>query len=257
MEFFTAYVVENSLSMDNVFVFGLIFSSMAVPLHLQHKVLFWGVLGALIMRSGFIIVGAALMSHFHWALYLFGAFLLISGVKLLLERSKRADPNQSRILRWAKKLLPLTDRYEGAAFFIRRNGRLLVTPLFLELLLAETTDLIFAIDSVPAVFTVTDSPFIAYTSNALAILGLRSLYFLLAGAMVKLRYVRPALAIVLVFLGSKMLLEHFYRISTAHSLLVMFAILSIAVAASLREKDPAIDGGKERIRVESKSTGLC
>jgi tellurite resistance protein TerC len=257
LEFFTAYVLENSLSMDNVFVFGVIFSSMAVPTQLQHKVLFWGVLGALTMRSVFIIAGATLISRFHWALYLFGGFLLITSVKLLLEKQKKHELEGKRILRWARKVFPITQGYEGTAFFVRRRGRLIATPLFLALLLAEMTDLVFAIDSVPAVLTVTGSPFLAYTSNALAMLGLRSLYFLLAGALIRLRYLRPALALVLAFLGSKMLLEHFYRISVAHSLLVVFTILGIAVAASLRRKVPAPDPREHRVSLNREVRPAC
>lgn len=236
LEFLTAYLLEKSLSMDNVFVFAVIFTYMGVPASMQHKVLFWGVLGALIMRAAFIGTGVALIARFHWILYVFGIFLVATGVRLLLQRHEEVHPERNPILRLARKYIPLTERYEGSAFFVRREGRRLWTPLFLVLLLVETTDIIFATDSIPAVFAVTVDAFIVYSSNVLAILGLRAFYFVLAGAIRKFRYLRPGISLVLVFVGVKMLVVHFYPIPTYISLAIIASVLFIAIAASLYEQ---------------------
>jgi tellurite resistance protein TerC len=234
LEFLTGYVLEVSLSMDNVFVFAVIFSFMAVQAHYQHRVLFWGIVGALVMRGAFIAAGVALVARFNWVLYVFGIFLVITGLKLLVGKQTEIDPERSRILRLARRFLPITPGYEGAAFFVRREGRRLATPLLLVLLLVETTDVLFAVDSIPAIFAVTLDPFIVYTSNVFAILGLRALYFVLAGGIRKFRYLRPGLAVVLMFVGVKMLVAHRYPVPILVSLGVICGILAVAILASLR-----------------------
>ena len=234
LEFLTGYILEKSLSMDNVFVFAMIFNFMAVRAADQHKVLFWGVLGALVMRAAFIAAGVALVGRFHWVLYVFGVFLLITGAKLLRGKQVEVHPEHNPVVRLARRILPITQGYEGASFFVRREGRLLATPLLLVVLLVETTDVLFAVDSIPAIFAVTLDPFIVYTSNVCAILGLRALYFVLAGAIRKFRYLRPGLAVVLTFVGVKMLVVRFYKIPVLVSLAVICLILLVAVLASLR-----------------------
>ncbi len=212
VEFLTGYVLEVSLSMDNVFVFAVIFSYMGVQPQFQHRVLFWGILGALIMRAAFIALGVALVSRFEWVLYVFGVFLVITGAKLFREKPSPPDLERNPIIRLARRLFPVTAKYEGAAFVVRREGRRFVTPLLLVLLLVESTDVLFAVDSIPAIFAVTLDPFIIYTSNVFAILGLRALYFILASAIPKFRYLRPGLALILVFVGLKMLVVEVYKI---------------------------------------------
>ena len=234
LEFLTAYVLEKSLSVDNLVVFALIFGSMAVPVEFQHKVLFWGVLGALVMRAVFIILGVALMARFHWVLYIFGGLLVGAGLKSLLGKSSKVDPVRNPLLRLAGKVLPISKTYEGESFFFWRSGRLLATPLLLALLMVEATDFMFTLDSIPAVFGVTRDPFIAYSSNILAMLGLRSLYFVLTGAMAKLRYLHAGLSVLLIFLGSKIAVSNFFELPVAYSLLVISVILGVATFASLR-----------------------
>ena len=233
LEFLTGYVLEKSLSMDNVFVFAVIFTYMGVPSMSQHKVLFWGVLGALVMRAIFIAAGAALIARFHWILYIFGVFLLVTGIRLFRQGHEEVHPEKNPVLRLARKYLPVTKNYEDTHFFVRREGRLMVTPLFMVLLLVETTDVVFAADSIPAVFAVTLDPFIVYTSNVFAILGLRALYFVLAGAILRFRYLRPGLAMVLVFVGVKMLTASFYKFPILLSLGIITSILVVAIGASL------------------------
>ena len=233
LEFLTGYVLEVSLSMDNVFVFAVIFGYMGVQPQYQHRVLFWGIVGALLMRATFIIAGVALVSRFHWILYLFGVFLVITGAKLFREEKQEFHPERNPLLRLARKLFPITPGYEGAAFFVVREGRRFATPMLLVLTLVESTDLLFAVDSIPAIFAVTLDPFIIYTSNVFAILGLRSLYFILAGAIQKFRYLRPGLALVLMFVGVKMLIVGIYKIPIVVSLGVIIAILTVAIGASL------------------------
>jgi tellurite resistance protein TerC len=234
LEFLTGYVLEVSLSMDNVFVFAVIFSYMAVHAHYQHRVLFWGIVGALVMRGAFIAAGVVLISRFSWVLYILGVFLVITGAKLLREKQEEIHPERNPVVRLARKIFPVTQSYEGAAFFVRHQGRLLATPLLLVLLLVETTDVLFAVDSIPAIFAVTLDPFIVYTSNVFAILGLRALYFVLAGAIRKFRYLRPGLAVVLMFVGVKMLVAHRYPVPILVSLAVICGILAVAILASLR-----------------------
>jgi TerC family integral membrane protein len=236
LEFLTGYILEKSLSMDNLFVFALIFGYMAVPAEDQHRALFWGVLGALVMRGGFIAAGVALITHFHWILYVFGAFLVMSGIRFLLQKEHQVHPERNPILRLARRLFPVTKDFEGAAMFVRRNGRIFATPLLLVLLMIETTDIVFAVDSIPAVFAVTENAFIVYSSNVLAILGLRALYFVLAGALTKFKYLRAGLSLVLIFVGAKMLAMKFYRLPTVISLVAIVAILAVAILFSLWTK---------------------
>ena len=234
LEFFTGYLIEKSLSVDNVFVFALLFSYFAVPSTYQHKVLFWGILGALIMRASMIALGAALITKFAWIIYVFGAFLILTGIKMIVKREEEIHPERNPVVRWFKKLVPVTPEYRGDKFFVRENGIRMATPLFVVLLLVEFTDLIFAVDSIPAIFAVTKDPFIVYTSNVFAILGLRSLYFALAGVMDKFHYLKIGLGVVLSFVGVKMLLAHTaWKIDTLVSLGVIVLILATSVVWSL------------------------
>ncbi|MES2466858.1 MAG: TerC family protein [Verrucomicrobiota bacterium] len=234
LEFFTGYVIEKSLSVDNVFVFALLFSYFAVPPIYQHKVLFWGVLGALVMRAGMIVLGAALITKFAWIIYLFGAFLILTGLKMIFKKEEEIHPENNPVVRWFKKLMPVTPEYRGDRFFVRENGVLMATPLFVVLILVEISDLIFAVDSIPAIFAVTTDPFIVYTSNVFAILGLRSLYFALAGVMDKFHYLKLGLGVILTFVGIKMLLVHTpWKIDTLLSLGVIIVILTTSVVVSL------------------------
>ena len=234
IEFLTGYVIEKSLSVDNVFIFVLLFSYFAVPQVYQHKVLFWGILGALIMRAVMIGIGAALLAKFAWIIYIFGGFLILTGIKMIVKREEEIHPERNPVVRWFKKLMPVTADYRGDKFFVRENGIRHATPLFVVLILVEISDLIFAVDSIPAIFAVTKDPFIVYTSNVFAILGLRSLYFALAGVMDKFHYLKIGLGVVLTFVGVKMLLGHTeWKIDTHFSLGVIVTILTASVVASL------------------------
>jgi tellurite resistance protein TerC len=241
IQFATGYIIELSLSMDNVFVIALIFAFFRVPSQYQHRVLFWGILGALLMRGVMIVAGAALVQRFQWTLYLFGAFLLVTGVKMLLVKDVGVHPEKNILVRFARKYFPVTDELHGQKFIVRLDGRRLLTPLALVLLVVETSDLIFALDSIPAIFAVTTKPFIVFTSNVFAILGLRSLYFLLAGAIDYFRYLKVGLSIVLVFIGVKMLLDPHGReprqfqieIPTGVSLMTVATIILIAIVLSV------------------------
>lgn len=233
VEFLTGYVIEKSLSIDNIFVFVVIFSALGIPALYQHRVLFWGILSALLLRAAMIFAGTALLSRFHWLIYVFGAFLVVTGVKLFLQRGKAEDPSGGWALRQARRLIPSTDKLDGDRFFTIENGRRVATPLFMALLLVEVTDVIFAVDSIPAIFAVTSDPFIVFTSNIFAILGLRSLFFLLAGAVDKFRYLKLGLSAVLVFVGSKMALVDWYKVPPAASLTIIAALLGCSIAASL------------------------
>jgi tellurite resistance protein TerC len=235
LEFFTGYIIEKSLSVDNIFVFIMVFSYFRVPALYQHKVLFWGILGALVMRAALIIIGAALLAKFHWVIYLFGGFLLFTGIKMLTAKETPFDPDKNPAVRLFKRFLPVTSTYQEDRFFIRKEGRLWATPLFLVLFIIELTDLVFAVDSIPAIFAVTNDPFIVYTSNVFAILGLRSLYFALAGMVDKFRYLKTGLAFVLMFVGIKMLLVGVLKISSVVSLGIIAVILTLAVVISLWE----------------------
>ncbi len=244
VEYFTGYVIEYSLSIDNVFVFTLIFSAFAIPRHLQHRVLFWGIVGALVMRLLMILAGATLIAEYHWVLYLFGAFLVFTGIRMLAARGEHAShPENNVLVRFARRRVRVTEDFHGQAFFVRTVAGIAATPLFLALLVVEVSDLVFAIDSIPAIFAVTTDPFVVFTSNAFAILGLRSLYFLLAEAAARFRYLKVGLALVLVFVGGKLLLADIFKIAPLVSLAVVLVILAVAVGASLRRSpSPAPDG---------------
>ncbi len=233
LEFTTGYLIEKALSVDNVFIFLVIFSAFGVPAAYQHRVLFWGVLGALIMRAGFIAAGAAVMEAFHGIIYVFGAILLLTGIKLLRAGTHEEHPERNPVFRWLSRVIPSTSAYHGQKFFVRLDGRRLATPLFMVLVLIEITDVIFAIDSVPAIFAITGDPFIVYTSNIFAILGLRSLYFCISGFVSRLKYLKVGLALVLIFVAAKMLLSELYKVPIGLSLGVIAAILGGAIAASL------------------------
>jgi tellurite resistance protein TerC len=234
LEFLTGYLIEKALSVDNIFIFVLIFSYFHVPDVYQHRVLFWGILGALLMRGAMILAGAALIEAFHWIIYVFGAFLIFTGVRLALQRDESLRPEDNPLVRLFRRLMPVTQDYAGAKFFVRRAGRLMATPLLIVLLVVESTDLVFALDSIPAIFAVTDDPFIVYTSNVFAILGLRSLYFLLAGVIDKFYYLKLGLSAVLAFVGLKMLLsDTALKLPIAAALGVIALILTVAIVASL------------------------
>jgi len=233
LAFLTGYLIEKALSVDNIFVFILIFSFFAVPAAYQHRVLFWGILGALVMRGVMIFAGAALLKQFHWVIYIFGAFLIFTGIRMALHRDEEMHPDQNPVVKLFRKLMPVTEDFEGDKFFIRRAGTLMATPLFLVLLIVESTDLVFAVDSIPAIFAVTQEPFIVYTSNIFAILGLRALYFLLANVMDKFQYLKLGLSAVLTFVGVKMVIVDFYKIPVGVSLGIIASILTISIVASL------------------------
>ncbi len=233
LEFLTGYIIERSLSFDNIFVFIVIFNYFAVPEEHQHRVLFWGILGALISRGLFIGMGTALLARFEWLILVFGAFLVYTGIKILAQKETEVHPEKNPVLRLFQRFVPLTTRYHGKHFFVREAGRMVATPLMLVLVVVEATDVVFAVDSIPAVFGVTRDPFIVFTSNICAILGLRALYFLLAGLMHKFRYLGFGLGLVLVFVGAKMLLHDWFPIRTDWSLGIVLAILTITVVASL------------------------
>ncbi len=234
LQFTAGYLIEYSLSIDNIFVFALLFSYFAVPPQYQHRVLFWGILGALIMRAIMIAAGSVLIAKFGWIIFVFGAFLILTGLKMIFKKEEEIHPERNPVVRWFKRLMPVTSDYRGDKFFVRENGVRMATPLFVVLLLVEISDVIFAVDSIPAIFAVTDDPFIVYTSNVFAILGLRSLYFALAGVMNKFHYLKIGLGVVLTFVGVKMFLGHTaYKIDTAVSLGVIIGVLATAVIASL------------------------
>lgn len=233
LAFLTGYLIEKSLSVDNIFVFVLIFSYFAVPAIYQHRVLFWGIIGALIMRAMLIFLGAALLERFHWIIYIFGAFLVYTGINMAFHEEEAIDIEENAAARLFRRFMPVTEKYHGGDFFMRHAGKLMATPLFVVLIIVETTDLIFALDSIPAIFAITTNAFLVYTSNIFAILGLRSLYFLLAGVIDKFRYLKLGLAVVLTFVGVKMLIEGFLHIPTGLSLGIVAIILAIAIAASL------------------------
>jgi len=232
LEFVTGYVIELSLSVDNLFVFLLIFRYFQVPTVHQHKVLFWGILGALIMRAVFILAGVGLIRQFHWIIYIFGALLVYSGIKLFRQENAEIHPEKNPLLRLFRRWIPVTKDYEEAKFFVRRPG-LYATPLFIVLLVVETTDVLFAVDSIPAILAITLDAFIVYTSNVFAILGLRSMYFALAGMMELFHYLHYGLSLVLIFVGGKMLVSHYYQIPTELALGIVAGILIISVVVSM------------------------
>jgi tellurite resistance protein TerC len=234
LEFVTGYLLEESLSVDNLFVFILLFNYFKVPPEQEKTVLFWGIIGAMIMRGVFILAGVALVKRFHWILYAFGAFLIYGGLKLMRESDEAAvDPSRNLVLRFCRKFVPISEQYEGDKFLVRDQGRLLATPLFIVLLVVETTDILFATDSIPAILAITRDSFIVYASNVFAVLGLRSLYFALSGLMKLFRYLNYGLAVVLMFIGAKMLASFRYNIPTWIVLVVIAGVLAISVVASV------------------------
>jgi len=233
LEFITGYVIEQSLSVDNLFVFLLIFRYFNVPRRLQHGVLFWGVIGALVMRAIFIFAGVTLLNRFAWIAYIFGAILIYSGIRLLREQGAEIHPESNPLLRWFRKFFPVTKDYEGGSFFVRRGAMTYATPLALVLIVIETTDLLFAVDSIPAVLAVTREPFIVYTSNVFAILGLRSLFFVLAGLLETFHFLHYGLSIILIFIGAKMIAANYIHMRTEIALVVVAGILLISVVLSL------------------------
>jgi tellurite resistance protein TerC len=234
LEFLTGYVIEYSLSVDNIFVFIMIFTYFAVDENYQHKVLFWGIIGALIMRAIFIFAGVALINRFHWIIFIFGGFLIITGIRMLFKRDTSVDPEKNPVVRFFRKILPVTSTMHGEKFFIKQDNRLYATPLFLVLLVIETSDLIFAVDSIPAILAITQDSFIVYTSNIFAILGLRSLYFAVSGIMEYFRYLKIGLAFVLTFVGIKMVGSGFgLKIPIVLSLLTILSILLVSILASV------------------------
>ena len=237
IEFLTGYVIELSLSVDNLFVFILIFSYFHVPSEHQHKILFWGILGALVMRVIFIFAGVALITKFHWIIYVFGAIIIFSGIKMLFQKDKKIEPDKNLIIRLVKKMLPVTNDYHGDKFFVKiPKGVWAATPLFIVLVFVEITDLIFAVDSIPAILAITTDSFIVFTSNIFAILGLRSLYFLLAGMMGLFRYLPVGLSLILIFIGLKMLFSDMYQIPIEAALIAVLTILLSSIIASLMIK---------------------
>jgi tellurite resistance protein TerC len=233
LEFFAGYLIEYALSIDNVFVFILLFSYFAVPARLHHRVLFWGILGALIMRALFILVGAALISAFHWMLYIFGAFLVFTGYKIMQQGDVEVSPEKNPVVRLFRRLVPMSSDYESGKFITKQNGKTFATPLLLVLVAVEATDVVFATDSIPAIFGVTRDPFIVYTSNVCAILGLRSLYFLLASVMNRFAYLGTGLGFVLMFIGAKMLCSGFYEVNIGLSLSIVASILAVSILLSI------------------------
>jgi tellurite resistance protein TerC len=246
LEFLAGYLIEKSLSVDNIFVFLLIFSYFGVPPLYQHKVLFWGILGALIMRAVFIATGITLIEKFHWTIYLFGAILVLTGVKMALQKDRKIQPERNPVIRLFRRCVPVTEDYAQDKFFIKRAGRYLATPLFIVLIVVETTDVIFAVDSIPAILAITLDPFIVYTSNVFAILGLRALYFALSGVMELFHHLHYGLSVVLVFVGTKMLLTDLYKIPVSIALSVVAGILLVSVMASIFDKEKNEEIKKKR-----------
>lgn len=247
LEFTTGYLLEEALSVDNLFVFILLFAYFKVPAEEEKTVLFWGILGALIMRGIFILAGVALVRRFHWILYAFGVFLIYTGIQLMRGGDEESDPSRNVVLKFCRRFLPISDRYEGGKFITRREGKLFFTPLLVVLLVVETTDVMFATDSIPAILAITRDSFIVYTSNVFAILGLRSLYFALAGMMKLFHYLNYGLSVVLIFIGVKMLLPERYHVPTWAALVVIAGVLAIAIVASLlfpqKEKEEGPSSG--------------
>ena len=233
LEFLAGYLIEESLSMDNIFVFLLIFTFFAVPAQVQRTVLFWGIVGAIVLRAIFIIAGLTLIHQFHWIIYAFGGLLVWTAIKMISEKDSKIEPEKNPIIKLFRKWVPVTKEYRANKFFVKENGKLFATPLFVVLLVVETTDLIFAVDSIPAIFAVTLNPFIVYTSNIFAILGLRALYFTLAGMMRKFEYLKYGLAVILAFVGVKMLISEFCRIPIAFALSIIAGVLTLSVLFSI------------------------
>ncbi len=234
LEFLTGYVIEQSLSVDNLFVFLLIFAYFKVPSEYQRKILFWGVIGAQVMRAVFILAGVALLNKFHWLIYIFGAFLVYSGIKLFTEKDKEVEPEKNPAIKLVKRIMPVTNDYDGGHFMVRKNGILHATPLLIVLVVIETTDLVFAVDSIPAILAITKDPFIVYTSNIFAILGLRAMYFALKGLMDVFHHLHYGLGVILIFVGFKMLTEHFIHIPIAVALGFIALAITVSILTSLK-----------------------
>jgi tellurite resistance protein TerC len=243
-EYLSAYLVEKSLSIDNVFVWALIFTLFAVPRGFQHRVLFWGIFGALVLRGAFIFAGVALLDRFHWLLFVFGGFLLFTAIRMVVSDDKPMEVDRNPVMRLVRALIPSQDDYDGQRLFSKASGRRLATPLLAVLVLVETTDLIFAVDSIPAVLAISREQFIVFSSNAFAILGLRALYFLLADMQGRFRYLQQGLAVILAFVGTKMILSNWHHLPTWVSLTVIASVLLVAIGASLvvDRRDPASEG---------------
>ncbi|HEY8402271.1 MAG TPA: TerC family protein [Cytophagaceae bacterium] len=233
LEFLTGYLIEESLSVDNLFVFMMIFSYFRVPAESQRKVLFWGIIGALVFRAIFIIAGVSIIQQFHWVIYILGAFLIIIGVKMIIPKKEEMNPEKNPVIKLVNKFFRVTKTYHGDKFFVRFNNVLYATPLFVVVVVVETTDVVFATDSIPAILAVTDDAFIVYTSNVFALLGLRSLYFALAGIMNLFHYLNYGLSVILVFIGAKLLMSHYYHIDTLYALLTVASILTLSVVLSV------------------------
>jgi len=246
LEFTTGYLIEKALAVDNIFVFVVIFTTFGIPAIYQHRVLFWGILGALVMRAAFILAGGAFLARFHWAIYVFGGILALTGLKLLVQRNQEVHPERNPVVRAFQRFFPVTPRLDGEHFTVKKDGRRFATPLLLALVAVEVTDLIFAVDSIPAIFAVTRDPFIVFTSNIFAILGLRSMYFLLAGIIHRFVYLKVGLSFVLMFVGAKMLLVDVFPVPIVVSLGVIAAILTISVVASLLRPASASPPARER-----------
>jgi tellurite resistance protein TerC len=232
-QFFTGYLVEKSLSADNIFVIAVIFTYFCIPLREQHRVLFWGIMGAVILRGVMIGVGAALIQRFAWIMYVFGALLIVTAIKMLVMREDQLDPEDNLLLRLTRRVFPITAQFHGSRFFVRVDGRLTATPMLLSLVVVESSDVMFAIDSIPAVFVITQDPFLVFTSNIFAILGLRSLYFVLAGFIEQFRYLKLSLVLILAYVGVKMLVSHYFPIHHVVSLGVIAIILTVGIVASM------------------------
>jgi len=245
LEFLTGYLIEKALSVDNIFVFLVLFSYFSVPTEYRHRVLFWGILGAMMFRAIFILTGAALLKAFHWAIYLFGVLLIFTGIKVLRSGREEIHPEQNPVLRLVRRYVPLVPSYHGQRFFVRLNGKLFATPLLLVLVVVEATDIVFAVDSIPAIFAVTRDPFIVYTSNIFAILGLRALFFLIAGVLGRFAYLHFGLGFVLIFVGVKMAASDFVRIPIGISLVVVALLIGSSIVASLLfPPRPAVSAGE-------------
>lgn len=242
LQFFTGYVIEKSLSIDNIFVFLQVFAYFSVPAIYQHKILFWGVLGAIVMRAIFILAGVALITKFHWIIYVFGAFLVFTGIKMVLAENKEVHPEKNPLIRLLRRFMPISKDYEGGRFLIKRGGIVMATPLMVVLLVIETTDVIFAVDSIPAILAITTDPFIVFSSNLFAIMGLRSLFFALAGVVKKFYYIHYGLAAILVLVGVKMIVSDFYKLPSTAALAAVAAILSLSMIASVLWPRRAQDG---------------
>lgn len=248
-QYLAGYLIEKSLSVDNIFVFAVLLGYFAVPPAFQHRVLYWGVLGALVMRAAFIAAGAALLARFHWTIYVFGAFLVVTGIRMGTHAETEVHPERNPVLRAVRRVVPMTSDYRGQRFFVREAGRLLATPMLAVLVVIETTDVLFAVDSIPAIFAVTRDTFIVFTSNAFAILGLRALYFVLAGMIRRFIYLKYGLAVVLVYVGAKMLISEKVKLPIWLSLGVIVVTISVSVAVSwLRTREPASGTDPEVVR---------